>query len=422
MTEHRRRSGNFSPPGSAPAPLRAPHQVYSPRNFWMGVRFDPAGVRRALPPRLAPVAECTGGVGIGYVLAGDAGALDVQVSVYVDVEGFDAPDGRPGRFSVWGCYGPATGIGGDGEGRAAFAVANGILTAEVAAGSARIAASARIFPNQVSETVRFSNSMVALSPDNRLVCAAVPTFIARRVAASPVGAMITAGKDHPLSGLVPVAVIWAALNYDIYYAAGLPVPSAHDGRKALQTLFDHLDEGGRGVLLLENGRLSLINGTAREMLAGEPSDREPPIPAAVGRDAFRSLVDTLRRAGLDAATGAFAVPRSAGRRPLLAVAIEVPPESAPGSSDATLVFLTDPDRRPEGRDQASAMLQLLGLTPFEARVAAHAATGIARRDVARRLNLSEDTVRVTMSLVYGKLGIARQSELAGMVARFAPLA
>lgn len=60
---------------------------------------------------------------------------------------------------------------------------------------------------------------------------------------------------------------------------------------------------------------------------------------------------------------------------------------------------------------------LLNVTTGEARVAALVGSGMAPRDAAERLGITEETARTTLKRVFAKVGVSRQSELAALLAR-----
>lgn len=82
---------------------------------------------------------------------------------------------------------------------------------------------------------------------------------------------------------------------------------------------------------------------------------------------------------------------------------------------AVLLLFTDPMHDQKG--QPSAGLQLLGLTPGEARVAAFVGGGRSVKEAALELGIAENTARSVLKIAYEKLGIGKQSELARIVAR-----
>jgi DNA-binding CsgD family transcriptional regulator len=102
-----------------------------------------------------------------------------------------------------------------------------------------------------------------------------------------------------------------------------------------------------------------------------------------------------------------------GMEPLIAQAFGLDPQVfGPG---AVLLLVTDP-RAATSRDPGPS-LRLLGLTEAEARIAGAVGGGNAPRAAAGQLGLSENTVRTTLRVVYDKLGIRRQAELATLVSR-----
>jgi DNA-binding CsgD family transcriptional regulator len=63
---------------------------------------------------------------------------------------------------------------------------------------------------------------------------------------------------------------------------------------------------------------------------------------------------------------------------------------------------------------------MLGLTLGEARIAAHIGSGLAPRETAARLGITEGATRTTLKRVFSKLGVSRQSELAVLLTRLVP--
>ena len=56
-------------------------------------------------------------------------------------------------------------------------------------------------------------------------------------------------------------------------------------------------------------------------------------------------------------------------------------------------------------------------TPAEARLASQVGTGHSVKESADLAGVTENTARSTLKVAYDKLGIGKQSELAGIVAR-----
>ncbi|WOH47319.1 helix-turn-helix transcriptional regulator [Bradyrhizobium sp. sBnM-33] len=60
---------------------------------------------------------------------------------------------------------------------------------------------------------------------------------------------------------------------------------------------------------------------------------------------------------------------------------------------------------------------VLGLTLGEARIAALVGSGLPPREAAERLGIAEDTARNLLKRVFSKVGVSRQSELVGLLAK-----
>src|SRR5690242_18174068 len=77
-----------------------PYQIAGVNGVSIGVVWDEGAIRKALPPGVEPVKGMTGGINIysaerGYVIGPYSAAY-----FYVDVEGFDSPEGIRGRWML----------------------------------------------------------------------------------------------------------------------------------------------------------------------------------------------------------------------------------------------------------------------------------------------------------------------------------
>ncbi len=77
------------------------------------------------------------------------------------------------------------------------------------------------------------------------------------------------------------------------------------------------------------------------------------------------------------------------------------------------VFITDPQA--VQLPSSERLEELYGLTPAEANVACEFAMGHSYKEVARRLNISEDTVRAHIKQIYPKTRVNRQSDLVRLI-------
>jgi hypothetical protein len=83
-----------------------PYQIAGANGVNVAVVWDEATIRKALPPDIEPVKGMTGGINIysverGYVIGPYSAAY-----FYVDIEGFDSPEGIKARWMLAGVYGP----------------------------------------------------------------------------------------------------------------------------------------------------------------------------------------------------------------------------------------------------------------------------------------------------------------------------
>lgn len=75
------------------------------------------------------------------------------------------------------------------------------------------------------------------------------------------------------------------------------------------------------------------------------------------------------------------------------------------------------DQAPHEPPDPAVVRDVLGVTLGEARVAALVGSGLPPREAAERLGISEETARTVLKRVFSKLGVSRQSELAGLLTR-----
>ncbi|MFN5688417.1 helix-turn-helix transcriptional regulator, partial [Bradyrhizobium sp.] len=104
---------------------------------------------------------------------------------------------------------------------------------------------------------------------------------------------------------------------------------------------------------------------------------------------------------------------------LVVYLLPISPQASPAPmlfSDARPMVLAIQQNLDEPADPA-VVRDVLGLTLGEARVAALVGAGLPPRDAANRLGIAEDTARNVLKRVFQKVGISRQSELVGLLAR-----
>jgi DNA-binding CsgD family transcriptional regulator len=171
---------------------------------------------------------------------------------------------------------------------------------------------------------------------------------------------------------------------------------------------------GRAAAILDcNGQVLFLNERA-EALAGDGF-----VVARQHLRAARPADQSALQAAIDKACAGerlvepILLQRSKTTVPLLVRAM--PMDGAAVGEKAILLLFTDP--LSTGGASVVRLLQLLGLSPAEARIAVLVGTGAPPKRAAEELSISENTVRSVLKTVYDKLIISRQSELAQIVAR-----
>jgi DNA-binding CsgD family transcriptional regulator len=174
---------------------------------------------------------------------------------------------------------------------------------------------------------------------------------------------------------------------------------------------------GRAAVIVDAaGVVRYSNPAADILLASEsarPGSRLRPA-RATDRDALEAAIVAATKPRPAQPPDSLVFSRAAGLAPLIVRVLPVD-EMLAGAGHA-LLLLSDPSR-PSVTPQAAASLELLGLTPAEARLAAIVGQGSAPRRAARDLGIAESTARTVLRTVYEKLAIRKQSQLANLVTR-----
>lgn len=203
-------------------------------------------------------------------------------------------------------------------------------------------------------------------------------------------------------------------------------------RRGAEELGAALDRMRAGIVALDQaGRVRSVNAAAEALVAGylilrggrEPEAAEPADRERLGR----FLAEYLSGSGLPRTTSML-LRRKGGGRPLFVEALPLPGAEADrawsgpslrartGHGANGLILLMRDLLAPSAR-AIEPLLEPLGLTGAEARVAALVGRGASPREAAATLAVVESTVRTHLKAIYAKLGIRRQSELAVLVTR-----
>jgi DNA-binding CsgD family transcriptional regulator len=172
------------------------------------------------------------------------------------------------------------------------------------------------------------------------------------------------------------------------------------------------------VLLDRHSRVIRCNEAASRLLGPDLDIRNGRLVSG-SHDATatldRALHDLLWRPASTALAAPVRLPRS-GRRPTLAYPLRLSGVStdalAPCQAVIVLVDLDDRSRPPEDTLRA-----IFGLTPAEAKLAQHLASGESVEQIASRLGIAYETARNQLKSVLAKTETHRQSNLVSLLAR-----
>ncbi|MCB9993019.1 MAG: hypothetical protein H6873_05105 [Hyphomicrobiaceae bacterium] len=406
----------------APPP---PWQVEVENYLVVGVKFDGTAVRRHLPRGLVPIDDCSGIFAMYHAPRGWAVTPYTSFYLAIAVRNFNSSDGSVAHYIVRHTdderafrafakyYGPGfrlghTDIAIDGDRISARAFEGDGLIAEMELNSPPD-------PNAPITSGIHNYLMDSWDGDVQMLKVA---FTGQYPAASPEACRLVDSDHFGLSGLQPTEITWALFAPRMSLVVGpfepLPEgasqPADSGTRLALMELLSRI--GLAAALVTRDGKILFVNNLARGLMeAIEIGGR-----LLVWRREDQARLDAaleLVSEGRDHLSEPIAIERPETSLPMLVHALPV--SAALAGEAAILVLFRDPEALP-GVDIPS-LLQLLGLTPAEARLASAVGSGRSVGDSANLLQISENTARSTLKAIYGKLGISKQSELAKIVAR-----
>lgn len=382
-------------------------------------RFAPGAAAALLSPGVAADANCTAIIciyrhGPGWGLAHACGGF---LSVVVD--GFDAPDTGQGAFIV----------GGFNTEPAATLQARHYAASQPGRSEIRVAG-CRVTGNLWSDRGHVCEMVVDLhdapptenSTGDRylgLNAAGEVTSSLWSVTGPALGAKFTAltlGEAAPAEwrALASVKLEWGSMCHSMLVSLSVPTPilGSHSTAVALLRGLDGLDRAA--CIVTRTGKILQINDTAMAFLKDSrlASLGQMTLPDPKEQARLTATLNAMATGRQPGAPGPFLLPRDNGRGPLIA---QLAPLDAQIVADACLVLITDPEatRTPPRAE----LLQLLNLTPSEARVAALVGSGLPPREAALSLGLTEGRVRSTLKLVFSKLCVNRQAELVRLLGR-----
>jgi DNA-binding CsgD family transcriptional regulator len=187
-------------------------------------------------------------------------------------------------------------------------------------------------------------------------------------------------------------------------------------------LADALARVGIGVFVLDSiGRVIFSNDASRS-LVGDGLDivneRLVTSQSPDGQQAAEAVKRAIRN-DLLADPRPTLIQRRSQARPLALYALPIGfASTAPSTflAHARAIVLVI-DIETGGPADPALIRDILGLTLGEARIASLVGIGLAPRDAASKLGISEETARTVLKRVFAKVGVSRQSELASLLTK-----
>ena len=206
-----------------------PFQIAGSNHVIVGVAWDPAAVQKMLPAGMKLAEGATGAINIYQASKGYGITPYQSVYFWVDVEGYDSPDGTKGRWMLAGAYGPqektSAALRENGfpvrngtsrfeatdQGKRAIGTVNGkdVVTVEIKSSSE---------PCDVASGLLKYPTMAA----NKLVVTEIP-YVGDVCKAEPVSVTVTAPENDPFAAFKPVKTLWAVEFKNAAFSINRPV-------------------------------------------------------------------------------------------------------------------------------------------------------------------------------------------------------
>jgi DNA-binding CsgD family transcriptional regulator len=406
------------------APL--PHLIQGGTLLAVGLGFDRAAIAPLLPKGIEPTDEGTGGV--LFIDAPDGWGLTPCRTgfFFIDVKGFDSDAGLLCRHHVHGFVEGAFASRYYRKplGHVTFAIDGDRAAVRAGpAGEDHFRLSMRVAGESVS-AAEARNFLVI--DDAGAIHLSPVSSLADRIGGEDVSFEILADNEM-LRLLRPREVRWGryAANLSVTCGAWMPLGELQRRKPPPDraTFLSFLSRFDRAAALIErDGTVVLINGRAERLIGNGLGVANGHLRCV--RQANQFTLDGLIAAALDNAVSVTGrLDRSGDGAPIIVKAMpfemDLPGRPMPRATTVALLVFADPSEAVTTDPEPA--LQLLGLTPSEARAAALVGRGLGPREAAEELGLTENSVRTTIKRVFSKLALSRQSELAVLVSRIASL-
>jgi DNA-binding CsgD family transcriptional regulator/PAS domain-containing protein len=189
-----------------------------------------------------------------------------------------------------------------------------------------------------------------------------------------------------------------------------------------------LDSNPLAIILLDDhGHVILVNRAARELVESLDgvmlSDNIVALAHRTENTKLQQMIASALKARSQPGVmpgGAMSAMRPSGKRPFAVMVSPLSPNSFTIAAvcPAVCVVFADPERRPALPTER--LRAVYGLTPSEARLAVHLASGEDLRAVADKIGIRYSTARTQLAAIFRKTETSRQGELVRLLMTFLP--
>lgn len=389
-----------------------PYQFDACRMVWLTATVDKAAARALVPPELSPTSASVAAITIWHSATGTFGPVSGML-VAIEVEGLDSADGSPALFlCAHHIAEPALGAV-----RHGFFVDAGPMDplspadfdapTVVARRQGEPLLSMSLRPATTSPGDSGMLNYVGRNHRRELVVYNTP-YNYRADDAEVVDFALGPALSPQLRALAPREVLFAYTFAELNFSWGVPVPISASLNRRQHDADALLELVGRPAAVVtatgdilnasDGARAILGNGTLLTRVGAEWSALGAAIAAATSDVAPRP---------------SGPLPLSVGEVSRLLIGQVVPLRQRHNGQPVALLLMTDRERAPSG--DTTPTLELLGLTPAEARLAALVGGGLSPGAAARALWITQNTARTSLHIIYDKLGVHRMSGLVKLV-------
>ena len=400
-----------------------PYYVRGAQMLYFLCEFDPGVLSGLLPPQLQAAPTHTGMFAL--YAAPDGRGLTPYTAWFagVNVVGHDSPEGNFATYIFDGCFSDKAGLVFPSiynaqirPGWTRQTWTGAFVSSEAGAGPEPVIRMAATLSPGSSRSIFGVNHYLGRHREGGLIFYSV-AISGQRIDVVPTTLDILDAAQPALRRFRPKAYVntFAWADCSLTFSPPRRLDDGADLRQAdarRVLLLDALSRMGRSAIIVgANGGVLHFNDEAEVLLS---TTAGPAQPVGEVLKASAVLRDLARRMDpVDAHHISEPMALETGGHTLIVQAMRLDSEMV--GEPAFLLLLTDPMRKQRGHP--SAGLQVLGLTPGEARVAALVGSGLPVKDAARDLGITESTARSALKVAYEKLRIGKQSELAKIVAR-----